>query len=463
MTKYFCALLVAFCLVLNSIHGGTKAQATMDEIAELKKLVAKQSQFIHEQAKTIDQVKTVLDRQSEELAALKAMVQDSRTVATAAQSLVHESNTVLSQRLSEVSAKAEATKQEVLAAKSETDKSLKSKAEASPAKREYVEPGYGKLKLTGLFQGWFFTGNQGVADSFRLRRTEIKLSGEITPKIKWLVMFDPAKSLSLNKTTTSLQGTSVLRDAGINPAGNVLQDAYVTFDLLKNLSIEMGQAKIPLSAEGLQSTATLDTIERALFLSDRARGGGYGDIRDTGIWLRSKLGFTEYHAGVFNGSGENQNDVAKHDQKAIIGKFVIKPPALNGLQFGVSGARGVADRELVRRDRIGAEMAYRQGPFLFKSEVMTGRDANLHRVGWYAHTGYRVAPQWELVFRYDTWDPDTSRDDTPASAHERDYVTGVNFFLHETRAKLQANFVRKTFDGPLLSRNLFLVNFQTSW
>ncbi len=264
---------VTICLAL--LAGAACAEAKASEIEELRAMVMSQAQSLLE-------LKALVARQAEEIDRLK---------------------------------------QELMRSRPEIER----KINPPDAKREEraVKPGYGKLKLSGLLQAWFQASGAGGAETFRLRRTEIALSGEIAPEIEWKVMFDPAKALSVNKTLTTLLESSVLKDIGINQASNMLQDAFVTVHLNDRLHIDVGQRKIPLSLEGLQSSATLETIERALFASDRARGGTYGDVRDLGIALRTKASFSEYEVGLFNGSGENQNDLDKNDQKALIGRIVL--------------------------------------------------------------------------------------------------------------------------------------------
>jgi phosphate-selective porin len=279
------------------------------------------------------------------------------------------------------------------------------------------------------------------------------------------VMIDPAKSLSLNNTFTTVGGTTVVKDTTVNQASRILQDAFITFSYLKRVNVNAGQFKIPLSLEGLQSSGNLDT-ERALFASDRARGGTYGDVRDIGLMVYGPLTKrVDYQIGVFNGSGENQNDLDKNDQKAIAGRLVARPSFVRGLQVGGSGVWGMgqtADRP--RRDRLGAEALFVRGHVTLKAELMTGSDGAIHRRGYYGHFVYQFKPRFQGVFRVDTWDPDISKDTTVASATERDYVAGFNYFIRERYFKLQFNYVHKTFANHLIpTRNVLLLNLQTWW
>jgi len=328
-----------------------------------------------------------------------------------------------------------------------------------------VEVGIGKIKFNGLLQTWFLAGNGGLTDTFRIRRAELKFTGEISPHFKWTVMIDPAKALSLNNTFTTVSGTTVLKDTSVNQASRILQDGFITLSYFKRANINAGQFKIPLSLEGLQSSGQLDT-ERALFASDRARGGTFGDIRDVGIMLYGPLSKeVDYQIGVFNGSGESQNDLDKNDQKAVAGRLVVRPSFIRGLQLGGSGVWGNGQRaDRPRRDRLGAESMFVRGPFTLKGELMTGSDGAIHRRGYYGHFAYKFDPKFQGIFRVDTWDPDIARENNAASATERDYVAGFNYFIREKYFKLQFNYLRKTFaNGLIPSRNVLLLNLQTWW
>ena len=340
-------------------------------------------------------------------------------------------------------------------------------AQTTPPQPEGVRPGYGKIKFGGLVQAWFAAGNQGFSDTFRIRRAELEFSGEINPKVRWKVMIDPSRGLSLNRTFTTIAGTPVVRDVSVNQGSRILQDAFVTLGYVKHMDINVGQQKLPLSLEGTQSSSRLDTVERALFLSDGGRGGSLGDVRDLGVTFTGSLFSTslDYYVGVFNGVGLTQNDVDRNDQKSVVGRLVYRPAFAKGLQVGGSGAwenGGFADRP--RRDRLGAEGRFVRGPVTLKAEVMSGKDADLHRLGYYGHFGYRFVPKLEGVFRVDTFDPDRRRETNAADVRERDYVAGLNYFIEENHVKLQFNYLRKTFKNDIVRpRNLVLVNLQTAW
>jgi phosphate-selective porin len=299
------------------------------------------------------------------------------------------------------------------------------------------------IVFSGIVQGWATADTGAPNNTFRIRRAEMKMTGIVTRGVGWAVMIDPAKVLS------SASGT-------INQASRVLQDAYITLPVRGGATLTVGQIKLPFALEGLAAPIAVETVERALFASDRGRGGTYGDVRDIGVSVKGTFRKRyDYQAGLFNGLGENQNDVDHNDRKSVIGRFVARLPG--GLQLGASGAR---DGDF--REHLGAELLLLRGPFELKAEAIAGRDDLLHRRGGYLHAGYRLTPRLEAVARFDTWDPDTSRDGDLTTSVERDYIAGFNLKPRE-RLRLQVNAVRKTFAGGPAARNLLMVNLDTVW
>jgi hypothetical protein len=432
------------------------ARVTAEEVEALRQALASQRDITAKQGQQLREVREEMQRLTEQLRQVQAS-------ATEAQSRAGVVATTTTQQSDSI-AKLQTDMTSMRASLASTDGAVQEvKKRKIPAA---VESGFGNIKFNGLLQLWGATGDQGFKDTFRLRRTELKFSGNITPQVKWTVMIDPSKALSLNTTTAKVNGTSFLTSASVNQSGRILQDVFLTVDYIPHIHVDFGQTKIPLSMEGLQSSAKLDVVERALFIVDKARGGGYGDIRDTGLIVSGAITkYVDVTVGEFNGSGERQNDVAVNDQKATVGRVVLKP--VKGLQFGGSGAFGNAgDRpDRPRRDRLGAELAFVRGPFTFKSEWMEGKDGNILRQGYYVHGGYRIAAKFEPVFRFDTFDPDVSHKSmTSSNLPERDYIVGLNYFVTENHWKLQANYVRKTFTKDIVtSKNLVLLNLQTSW
>ena len=322
-------------------------------------------------------------------------------------------------------------------------------AAPAPADAQEIQPApekqsvFGHVTFSGLLQGWYLSGTGTFNDQFKLRRTELKLTGVVSPAVKWTVMVDPAKALTIINTTSRRRDDNIVT--------GIVQDVILTLSLNKHLNLNAGQFKVPLSLEGLESSAGLDT-ERALFISDRVRGGAYGDIRNIGVMAFGPVTRRlDYQVGIFDGSGDTPDDGTNYDQKAIAARVTYRPRAVPGLQIGTSRVRGTATTLAARRNRLGAEALYVNGPVTLKSEYMVGQDGPLERKGRYVHFAYKLTPKWEGTLRYDTFDPDTHRETTVASVTERDYIAGFNYFVDNRYVMAQFNCVRKTFRNGIVT------------
>jgi len=309
------------------------------------------------------------------------------------------------------------------------EQALAKKKEEEAKKPEAVQAGFGKIKFDGLAQVWG-TSDSKANDTFRIRRTEIKFSGQVHPKLKWAVMFDPAKTLSQNASGAIVQSS------------RPLQDALLTVPLGTRSQLDAGQYKVPTSEEGMRSAAQLDTVERSM-ISVR---GKWGDIRDIGLMLRGGFDQGEYQAGMFNGEGQNTTDA--NDRKDAAARVVFKPEGTPGLELGVSTYQGKRGAAKVTNRRVGGELRWLRDPCTLKAEFMTGRDnvstsTLSDRRGWYVLAGYALDPKRQLVARYDVWDPDTDA----TGDREKDLLLGMNWFLEKHNAKFQVNLVRKNFDA----------------
>ncbi|HHT9157880.1 MAG TPA: porin [Candidatus Tripitaka californicus] len=306
-----------------------------------------------------------------------------------------------------------------------------------------IKVGQGWLKIGGLFQEWFVHDELATArDEFRTRRMEIKLYGEIIPKLKYQVMFDPAKRFP----RTASDG-STLRD-NTDTAGT-LQDAFVTFTHIPHHELTLGQFKIPVIEEGFRSSAKLDFVERSRIART------FSDRRDIGIMLKGDYKLLEYYLALVNGEETNSKDL--NDRKDYMARLVLKPfrgwgdSPLKGFEFGGSYYNGRRGVHRTVKDFWGAEARYQWEKLALKAEYVAARDDDstlktlspIHRDGWYAQAGYRLFKPLEGMVRYEEF-----RNNKDQHGNEnRDWTFGLNWFLNENYAKFQLNYVLKSVDG----------------
>jgi hypothetical protein len=356
-------------------------------------------------------------------------------------------------------------------------------ADSNSTAREDSPPaatGLAAIRVGGLVQVWYAQGDGGFQNTFRIRRAELKLGGDVSNRARWAVTIDPARVLSTTSATTDVNGATVLTGTTVNQSSRILVDAFLAFALPAHLELDAGQLKVPVGLEGgVQSPAVLETVERALYTSDRTRGGIYGDSRDIGVLLRAPANRdVEYAVGYFNGVGESQNDTDHNRAKAIVGRFAARMPFLRELSLGGSGALsttnapdtvvggggGAAARGGAGRGRAGAEARLAAGPVLVKTEYMTGRDGTRRGAGWYAHFGYSPTTHLNLIVRQDVFDPDLDAESTALNARERDLIAGFTYDVPAVNVRFQMNYLRKLLPpGIAPGRNLVLTNLQAAW
>ena len=390
---------------------------------------------------------------------------------------------------------------------------LKNNTNAALAKK--VDVGTGKLRISGLLQVWAGSafnktlgGNfplntsavppgrnygGGVGDTFRLRRGELAFVGSITPKVDYRAMLDIAKIVSVSGGTFA---GGVSTGASTSPSSNVLQDLWVGYQIGSRLRIEVGQQKTGLSEEGTRTSSELLTVERSIMNGLPVNIGRVGDIRDTGAMLKFANKQGNITLGLFNDNGATQNSVDTDRSKFAMFNAYFK--GIPHWTFGAWGGTKVGDTKNtdinsnVARDRLGATVIYQAGPSFFEAEGAYTRDylhssnAKLNQGssarGGYLLYAYSVNPKWQIVGRYDIWDPayQAGLNQTGATpigfgspilrAHHnlREYTIGINHYFSGHKAKIQLNYIWEETDSNGVAffgsrRQLLLANFQTAF
>jgi hypothetical protein len=310
-----------------------------------------------------------------------------------------------------------------------------------------------------LVQGWLYGERNRekklTSTTFRVRRAEVKISGDIVPKtIKYLVMFDPAKLLEQEKTTVEVDNQDpapsdpdapeqvTISQPGSGSPTSFLQDGYVTF-VTSPTEISIGQFKIPISLEGYGSSAKLLFPERATVSRTN------GDKRDLGLKLEKKFDHFFYYLGVFNGAGQNKRD--GNNDKDVAARVELYP--VDGVTIAGAALSTVGKREDEgTRDRAEGDLKLEKWNALFQAEYIYANDvgasgAEVGGHGFYAAVAYTFFDRLQPALRVGMFDPDLDSDGSDSKSDERmDYELGVNWYLQKHEAKLQASFSRFQFD-----------------
>lgn len=319
-----------------------------------------------------------------------------------------------------------------------------------------------KVKFGTLIQLWNTTnlkskdkGNE-TFNTFRIRRAEIKFSGDISEKVAFTVMFDPAKLLA-NSSSKPDTNTSVDKAKTKQSDFAILQDVFITYHLSKQYKIDLqvGQFKYPLTYEGLQSSAKLNFIERA----EAVRS--FGDKRDIGLQISAKPNqFVEGALMIVQGNSQNKTD--GNQQKDFAGRVIAKP--MSGLSVGGSFYKGNNGNDgKTPQNRFGGEAAYVKDAITTYGELIFAKDGKVKpqksQLGGYAAFLYKLNDQWQPGVRYEyaSTNYETASKEVPKTR----LTFGVNYFV-EKNSKIQLNYIYGKFSKKNgdYAANMLAVNWQ---
>lgn len=321
------------------------------------------------------------------------------------------------------------------------------------------------IETHGFIQVYYRDNDPVTKDGFRLRKADLKFNGLISPRLAWRISFDAGKALALNTSQTQVGDTQALSGASADQRSRMLQDAALTMRLNDFVTLDIGQQIVPLSLEGTISSSKVETIERTLFIAERSRAVGLGDVRDIGVSANGLLAQgLEYHVGLFNEAGDGAGSTTDaNDQKTVMARVAYHVPSVQGLQIGGSGGYQPGPGN-VYRQRVASEVQFVRPWYTLRAETMAAQDGTLRRFGWYGLGVVRPAPGVQFSARYDTWDRDLSADNGLTNALQKE-VTGGASYAFDGTAKIVFNLVYQTFPNvPSVPTTVFgLFAFQAVW
>ncbi len=297
-----------------------------------------------------------------------------------------------------------------------------------------------------LLQFWTVFSREAGEDAltFRMRRAEFKAQGDIVPGlVGYSLMLDAARMLEFRSTDVPVEGEEpepaapgsvAVQQPTSSAPYTILQDYFITLQS-EYVDFSMGQFKIPVSLEGITSSSKLAFPERSL--ASRA----YGDRREIGVRFEKKLGeYFGYHAGIYNGSGQNRLDDDVDKDAAL--RLELYP--IEGVTVAAVGYTTIGDREDSSRDRLELDARYDENSILVQGEYVHGWDAAgggaTEGHAWYGMAGYTFLDSIQPVFRFGQVDLDLETDDDTVTQIEG----GVNYLFrkHEAKVGLAASFLR---------------------
>lgn len=203
------------------------------------------------------------------------------------------------------------------------------------------------LRFNALGQFWTLgdSTHPTAKSQLRIRRAELKFSGDLTEQFSWVIQIDPSKNLTSGLVSSSNDNKA-------------LQDFILTFKPSEDLQLAFGQMKIPTTFEGTVSASKLFFPERSL----TART--FGDKRQIGIQSKYGSPLVSGTVMITNGGTSNTEDTTSEkdlifrvDSQPIdqfsFGAFLHAPD----LQFGINRIWGIHARSKLSQFQVNAQMA----------------------------------------------------------------------------------------------------------
>ncbi len=247
-----------------------------------------------------------------------------------------------------------------------------------------------------------------------------------------------------------------------------LLDARLTYMLNENFNIRVGRfIGAGVRSGGLTSHTVIDIVERPLTAQMWGKSTIGGDYRDYGLAVFGKIGGgLAYNITVHNGDG-SLNIKATHkgagttlnSNFAFSGMLTFKPAAVKGLEAG--GYYGVGNSTVNDYSAYNVYLYYTPKNFEVKAEYIGWKDnaADVSSMGYYVFGGYNFAKNFEVLARYENFDPNADAADDAQSL----ITIGARYFLFpskKTAGKITAAYVIHGEEGTAIDNDVFQIMFQ---
>ena len=309
------------------------------------------------------------------------------------------------------------------------------------------------LKISGYMQllyNWEYADSKTENSSFRIRRARVSFAGKI------------AEGERFGVADYRLQV-----DFAESPK---IVDAWVRYRPLRQLGIQAGQFKIPLSIENSEyAPLKLEFIDYSLVIQRLVRMSSNDVLgissagRDCGVQLyggffeRSKgFNLVNYNIALFNGNGINKKSDNDHS-KDVVGRVMLSPLRDLSVAGYYQYGEGVFNSKYIRYQRYGGGVAYNGQHAFARAEYIAGVTASLHSEGAYASAGWKFhtpkAGSGSVGARFDYFD-----EDIYTSSREFNYTLGIAYQPWRYM-RLQLNYTLKQYQhlDRVIGHNLLVM------
>lgn len=216
------------------------------------------------------------------------------------------------------------------------------------------------------------------------------------------------------------------------------KDFYYKRKLGKHHSVIIGNARAPVGVEGIVPTANTLFVKRSQITN------AYSNQRVPGIRLQGDHGFVDYDLGGYLSTRDLQDF---GEGAEFISWVNFKPfnkqegSIFRNLKFGGGIDTGRRDGNNYNVAGLGASWDYKKVFADFECATADGSNGPSyslkHTRGLYTTLGYNINKKWQILGRYDVFDPDK----TKSNNLKTQYTAGINYYVIGQRLKFVLNYV----------------------
>lgn len=370
----------------------------------------------------------------------------------------------------------------------------------------------GRFQLVTRLRGQFLyqaedtfagPGEREFTHAFLIRRARVSLSGFMFGEHNTFRMELAFSPRDLGFTDLSGDPNPPQTNRDNVPTLSPLRDLYMEFTYLRDLTLRVGQYKVPFNRQRIASSSELVLVDRSRVNNE------FNVDRDLGVDVRSKdlfgLNLLRYYLGVYTGVGHSASALAAPSMMTLarvevlpFGMFDdhkegdLQRSQKPGLSIGAAyahmekarGTRGLLGRAPLDEgttdyDVFTADAMFKWRGFSAQTEFHLRRGSRSpgnaldedglpippedprEGYGWLFQASYLLpTTKLEVAARYGfirgTGDETSLSDDNEAGL-------GLNYYFHQYAFKLQADYVRIWSDRFDEGDNQFRVQLQTSF
>ncbi|MHB8337203.1 MAG: porin [Ignavibacteriaceae bacterium] len=198
--------------------------------------------------------------------------------------------------------------------------------------RAQEKPNYSPI-LFGYVRGWYQTDFSIDQGGFLIKEARLGAKGNVNEYAGYKLFVDFTRLGNLQTKATTINGVTVVTSVAAS-FSDYLLDADAFIKPIKNLTVDLGQFKVPFGTDNLRSGSDIDFVNRPL-ITNVSPG-----IRDIGFMTTYSMNAgvpVELKAGLFNGTGQNKSENDKTTNYAF--RTVVQPVKELGVSANYYGGR----------------------------------------------------------------------------------------------------------------------------